>query len=211
MNIETAISGSGCREPGRRRNIKAQNSLGTISNCTTAVLRTHSERRAMKSTIIRFSPQPSFPAFIASISHKYFSSRCDPTKLWTAASLVCQKCNYQTGAPPALASFSPPSASCHRHVEFCRRSRSFVSHFGASRSNSSSSNEDNPLNKRRTDLPSHEESRRSQVSKKFSHVMDHLQSNIFIAGQRLNDLTGYSGIEVLKKEIEDQGQSCVQL
>ncbi|MCJ1463489.1 sensitivity to high expression protein she9 [Pseudocyphellaria aurata] len=34
--------------------------------------------------------------------------------------------------------------------------------------------------------------------------MDHLQSNIFIAGQRLNDLTGYSGIEALKKEIEEQ-------
>lgn len=36
--------------------------------------------------------------------------------------------------------------------------------------------------------------------------MDHLQSNIFIAGQRLNDLTGYSGIEALKKDIESQGR-----
>ena len=36
-------------------------------------------------------------------------------------------------------------------------------------------------------------------------MMDHLQSNIFIAGQRLNDLTGYSGIEALKLEIERQG------
>jgi len=35
--------------------------------------------------------------------------------------------------------------------------------------------------------------------------MDNLQSNIFIAGKRLNDLTGYSGIEVMKKEIEQQG------
>lgn len=34
--------------------------------------------------------------------------------------------------------------------------------------------------------------------------MDNLQSNIFIAGQRLNDLTGYSGIEALKKDIEQQ-------
>ena len=57
----------------------------------------------------------------------------------------------------------------------------------------------------RKDLPSEEEGRRSQTSKKFSHVMDHLQSNIFIAGQRLNDLTGYSGIEALKKDIEEQG------
>lgn len=37
--------------------------------------------------------------------------------------------------------------------------------------------------------------------------MDHLQSNIFIAGQRLNDLTGYSGIEALKREIEEQEKS----
>ena len=57
----------------------------------------------------------------------------------------------------------------------------------------------------RKELPSQEEGRRSHVSKRFSHVMDHLQSNIFIAGQRLNDLTGYSGIEALKKDIEEQG------
>lgn len=59
----------------------------------------------------------------------------------------------------------------------------------------------------RGDLPSQEESRRSHIAKRFSHVMDHLQSNIFIAGQRLNDLTGYSGIEALKKDIEEQGAS----
>lgn len=59
----------------------------------------------------------------------------------------------------------------------------------------------------RSDLPSAEEGRRSQISKRFTHLMDHLQSNIFIAGQRLNDLTGYSGIEALKKDIEQQGQS----
>ena len=57
----------------------------------------------------------------------------------------------------------------------------------------------------RKDLPSQEEGRRSHISKRLSHLMDHLQSNIFIAGQRLNDLTGYSGIEALKKDIEDQG------
>ena len=37
--------------------------------------------------------------------------------------------------------------------------------------------------------------------------MDNIQSNIFIAGQRLNDLTGYSGIEALRKEIEQQGST----
>jgi sensitive to high expression protein 9 len=50
-------------------------------------------------------------------------------------------------------------------------------------------------------LPSAEERRRSSLSKRFSSIMDNLQGNIFIASQRLNDLTGYSGIEALKLEI----------
>lgn len=54
-------------------------------------------------------------------------------------------------------------------------------------------------------LPSYLESRRSRVSKQFTTLMDNLQSNIFVAGQRLNDLTGYSSIEALKKEIQFQG------
>lgn len=54
-------------------------------------------------------------------------------------------------------------------------------------------------------LPSYLENRRSQFAKQFSVVMDNLQSNIFVAGQRLNDLTGYSAIEALKKDIQFQG------
>ena len=61
------------------------------------------------------------------------------------------------------------------------------------------------LSPKRKALPSQEEGQRSNVARRFSHVMDNVQSNIFIAGQRLNDLTGYSGIEALKKEIEEQG------
>ncbi|PWY94089.1 sensitive to high expression protein 9-like protein, mitochondrial [Aspergillus sclerotioniger CBS 115572] len=53
-------------------------------------------------------------------------------------------------------------------------------------------------------LPSYLENRRSQFSKQFSDMMDNLQSNIFVAGQRLNDLTGYSAIETLKREIHTQ-------
>ena len=67
----------------------------------------------------------------------------------------------------------------------------------------------NAEDKARSDLPSQEEGRRSHMSKRFSHLMDNVQSNIFIAGQRLNDLTGYSGIETLKKDIEQQGRSVV--
>ncbi|KAL5003101.1 sensitive to high expression protein 9-like protein, mitochondrial [Aspergillus recurvatus] len=53
-------------------------------------------------------------------------------------------------------------------------------------------------------LPSYIENRRSQFSKQFTTWMDNLQSNVFVAGQRLNDLTGYSSIEALKRSIQEQ-------
>lgn len=64
-----------------------------------------------------------------------------------------------------------------------------------------------PIETKGQRLPSSMESRRSQWSKQFSSMMDNLQSNVFVAGQRLNDLTGYSSIEALKKEIHSQGMS----
>ncbi|KAB8297633.1 hypothetical protein EYC80_001441 [Monilinia laxa] len=51
------------------------------------------------------------------------------------------------------------------------------------------------------ELPSALESRRLAITKKLSNLMDHMQGNIFIASQRINDLTGYSGIEALKTKI----------
>jgi sensitive to high expression protein 9 len=69
-----------------------------------------------------------------------------------------------------------------------------------------SENDQHATHFKRHDLPSQREDRRSQASKRFSRVMDNLQSNIFLAGQRLNDLTGYSGIEALKRDINEQGK-----
>lgn len=57
------------------------------------------------------------------------------------------------------------------------------------------------------ELPSKQEFRRSKASKQLSHMMDNIQTNVFVAGQRLNDLTGYSAIEALKNEIQVQGQN----
>lgn len=54
-------------------------------------------------------------------------------------------------------------------------------------------------------LPSQIEKRRSDLSKQFTRLMDNMQSNVFIVGQRLNDLTGYSSIEKLKQDILAQG------
>lgn len=58
-------------------------------------------------------------------------------------------------------------------------------------------------------LPSEAEQQRSKLSKQFSQMMDNVQGNIFIAGQRLNDLTGYSAIEKLKKDIEFYGENPI--
>lgn len=55
-------------------------------------------------------------------------------------------------------------------------------------------------------LPSQIQQRRSEWRKKFETMMDNMQSNVFMAGQTLNDLTGYSAIERLKQEIAEQGR-----
>ncbi|KAI9729198.1 MAG: sensitivity to high expression protein she9 [Cirrosporium novae-zelandiae] len=69
-------------------------------------------------------------------------------------------------------------------------------------SNNEHINNNSLSQKERNKLPSHTEGRRSQLSKRLTHLMDDLQTNIFFAGKKLNDLTGYSGIEALKHEID---------
>ncbi|KAF3224201.1 sensitivity to high expression protein she9 [Orbilia oligospora] len=55
-----------------------------------------------------------------------------------------------------------------------------------------------------SELPSEKESKRLTIVKNLTSRLDHLQAAIFTAGQKINDLTGYSGIETLKKDIELQ-------
>lgn len=115
---------------------------------------------------------------------------------------ICQRCYHhnERGLGPKPGVHTAQEAKC-------RRNRAPGIAFSKSQSRALSTGSSNAGDKPRSDLPSQEEGRRSHISKRFSHVMDHLQSNIFIAGQRLNDLTGYSGIEALKKDIEQQGRS----
>lgn len=54
-------------------------------------------------------------------------------------------------------------------------------------------------------LPSEDEHNRSSFLKGLTSRMDNIQAVVFNAGQRLNELTGYSGIEALKIAIEEQG------
>ncbi|KAF8461407.1 Mdm33 family-domain-containing protein, partial [Kalaharituber pfeilii] len=53
-------------------------------------------------------------------------------------------------------------------------------------------------------LPSQKESRRTELSKRFSAAMNNVQGALFVAGRRLNEITGYSGIEQMKRAIEAQ-------
>ncbi|MCJ1381101.1 sensitivity to high expression protein she9 [Xylographa soralifera] len=123
----------------------------------------------------------------------------------------CQQCRHIRGfSVVGVQSWSrratealPKNNSSNYQLVRSLRSKGRHASSTASTSPATDKSKDEPASTR-TDLPSQEESRRSQVAKRFSHVMDNMQSNIFIAGQRLNDLTGYSGIEALKKEIEDQ-------
>ncbi|KAJ6263807.1 hypothetical protein Dda_2379 [Drechslerella dactyloides] len=54
------------------------------------------------------------------------------------------------------------------------------------------------------ELPSTKEGKRSSLAKSLSDRLDHMQAAIFMAGQKINDLTGYSGIEALKRDIDAQ-------
>ncbi|KAG0642048.1 Mdm33 family-domain-containing protein [Tuber brumale] len=56
------------------------------------------------------------------------------------------------------------------------------------------------------DLPSQMENRRLNMHKKLSTAMDDLQAAMFSAGQKLNEITGYSDIEALKRSIEQREQ-----
>ncbi|KAJ9604366.1 sensitivity to high expression protein she9 [Cladophialophora chaetospira] len=60
-----------------------------------------------------------------------------------------------------------------------------------------------------TPIPDSVASRYAHLQKRFGHFMDNFQTHVFTASRRLNDLTGYSGIEALKNEIETQ-ESTVQ-
>ncbi|KAL7627397.1 sensitivity to high expression protein she9 [Parahypoxylon ruwenzoriense] len=51
------------------------------------------------------------------------------------------------------------------------------------------------------ELPSAQNSRRSQLNRSLSNFMDRAQTTFFAASQRINDLTGYSGIETLKSRV----------
>lgn len=150
-------------------------------------------------------PKPSFLTLIASISpYKPFQRH---TRLWPSRPPASQKSHYQTrptrfaSTPERVStSYSQQRRLFHRPEPQCKP-RAVISRYS-----SSSSKASNEANKQRDSLPSEDEGQRSNLSKKFSHLMDNVQSNIFFAGQRLNDLTGYSGIEALKRDIEEQGQ-----
>ena len=122
---------------------------------------------------------------------------------------VCQQCCYSCNNQKTLRPQAAASASTCKYdrTAFVKKPRTRKACLSTSPKRLAN---DDGAQSTRKDLPSQEEGRRSQASKRFSHVMDHLQSNIFIAGQRLNDLTGYSGIEALKKDIEEQGQSHLE-
>lgn len=53
-------------------------------------------------------------------------------------------------------------------------------------------------------LPSQLRTQYSNVRQNFNSFMDNFQTHVFTASKRLNDLTGYSSIERLKRDIEDQ-------
>ncbi len=56
-------------------------------------------------------------------------------------------------------------------------------------------------------LPSHQERQRSNLEKRFTALMDELLPKIAVVTQKVNTYTGtdYSGVEALRREIQEQG------
>lgn len=151
------------------------------------------------------SSRPCFLTIFTSIPRRSALRRYCPTKSWIPVPAACRACLYQTRALSSGNKKIHLSASSDQQGILFQTPSPCTVPRRAFRTSSWSRDDYRAPSVLRKDLPSQEEGQRSLVSKRFSNVMDHLQSNIFMAGQRLNDLTGYSGIEALKKDIEEQG------
>ena len=157
----------------------------------------------------------SFPGRVADSSGNnlwnVFSSRSSSPRTiysaqWKPKPWICGRCYHLNHVGQQSKSIKTINSLVLRPYK-CQYSRLQEFSLSSSVRKAQSGDDNNTKTIARKDLPSEEEGRRSQISRRFTHLMDHLQSNIFIAGQRLNDLTGYSGIEALKRDIEQQGQS----
>lgn len=62
-------------------------------------------------------------------------------------------------------------------------------------------------------LPSHQERQRSNFEKRFTALMDELLPKIAVVTQKVNTYTGtdYSGVEALRREIQEQGMHASRL
>ena len=146
--------------------------------------------------------RPPFLSYIAPLCSRSFLPACSRTNDLGARPLGQLRYEYHSRVPSSFQKLIPVAIFRTEKKEELKKPRSNPSKLLIRKSSSTSGADYGP----RSELPSHEEGRRSHISKSFTRVMDHLQSNIFIAGQRLNDLTGYSGIEALKRDIDLQGQ-----
>lgn len=125
---------------------------------------------------------------------------------WKPKPWICRRCYHLNKSVEQLKSMKLNNSLTLRPQKSQYKRLQYFSNSSSARK-AELSDDKNTKTVARKDLPSEQDGRRSQISRRFTHLMDHLQSNIFIAGQRLNDLTGYSGIEALKRDIEQQGQS----
>jgi hypothetical protein len=160
--------------------------------------------QAMKSVLggVSSPPRRAFPRVIS--YHNLFLIN-DTTAKSISKPWVCQHCRHYNEQFSDLNKRRLRLLPIISPLHQSRRTQIHRKNFSTSPPRTQMKDTNHASDKPRNDLPSQEEGRRSHLSKRFNHVMDHLQSNIFIAGQRLNDLTGYSGIEALKKDIEEQG------
>lgn len=154
---------------------------------------------------VGYVARPPFLSFITPLRFDSFLPRSRSATDRSARSWDHSRHEYCTRVSPQFQTPFPINVPCIEKDRCLQKPGARLSFKAVIRKSSSTGRGDDTRHAPRTDLPSQEEGRRSHISKSFTRVMDHLQSNIFIAGQRLNDLTGYSGIEALRRDIERQG------
>jgi len=191
---------SGHRPPSSREVLVKSKKLPRQPTTTTIV----DQRRTVMQSLARFVPRLYFDSIASSLATRSIQVSNQP---FLSAS-TCLQCRIRiqtrhfadTSKPPPPPSTNSPSSQAPVPPP----------------SNSQNGPESPIPDELTSQLPSAEEGRRLAVTKRFSSLMDHLQGNIFIASQRINDLTGYSGIEALKSRISalesrvEAGQEAVR-
>ncbi|KAM0265145.1 hypothetical protein ACHAQJ_000298 [Trichoderma viride] len=118
-------------------------------------------------------------------------------------STACLRCHIQAIAYPArFYSSQPPSNDADKPLNPPQSAPKVDKPASAAAKNANAEPAAPWIRPSWLELPSISEDRRSALNKRFSGIMDNVQTRVLNASQKLNEITGYTGIEAIKLENE---------